>query len=125
MSLHLHGLDQVNLQILGLFLTSLKGSTILDLSFEPSSFAIQKFFTREKTVKWLVFVVLITADGTLEKKYNSSNGWEDLNSCINFVTSYTPIIIEDLATVGILEDRTLLAIGCYDPTNNLEELVVY
>lgn len=76
-------------------------------------------------MKWLVFVVLITADGTLEKKYNSSNGWEDLNSCINFVTSYTPIIIEDLATVGILEDRTLLAIGCYDPTNNLEELVVY
>jgi len=76
-------------------------------------------------MEWLVFVVLMTAQGDLEKKYNTANTFEDRKSCINMITSYTPIIIEDLETSGLLDNNTLLGIGCIEPITLQEELVVY
>lgn len=76
-------------------------------------------------MKWLVFVVLMTSTGEMDKKYNTANPFEDLKSCVTFVTSYTPIVIEDLESIGLLENNTLLGIGCFEPLSMKEELVIY
>jgi hypothetical protein len=67
----------------------------------------------------------MTADNEIDKKYNSANYFESLDSCKMFVSSYTPVIIKDLESVGLLEYNTLLGIGCFEPASMYEKLVIY
>lgn len=77
-------------------------------------------------MKWVVFVVLMTSEGMMEKKYNGGPGWTELPKCINFVTKNTPLVIENIEDNGLLDNgTTLLGIGCYERNLAIEELVIF
>ena len=77
-------------------------------------------------MKWVVFVVLMTSEGMMEKKYNGGPGWNELPKCIKFVTENTPLVLENIEDNGLLDNgTTLLGIGCYERNLAIEELVIF
>ena len=47
-------------------------------------------------MKWVLFVVLMNPDGSLDKVYNSASGWEDRIKCNEFVEFNHPKIIDSV-----------------------------
>lgn len=77
-------------------------------------------------MKWVVFVVLMTPSGEMNKMFNGGPGWSELPACIKFVTSQTPTVIQNIEDNGLLDGgKTLMGIGCYEKHLAIEELVIY
>ena len=77
-------------------------------------------------MKWVVFIVMMTSQGEMDKLYNDVTVWDELSVCTKFVTSQTNIIIENMAASGLFENNnTLLGIGCYSMSTEEEVLIVF
>ena len=77
-------------------------------------------------MKWVVFVVLMSSEGDLEKMFNGGPGWDALHKCREFVTASTPLILENIEQNGLLDNgNTLLGIGCYEKNLAHEELIIF
>tara|TARA_X000001382_G_scaffold124990_1_gene110061 strand:+ start:59 stop:298 length:240 start_codon:yes stop_codon:yes gene_type:complete len=75
-------------------------------------------------MKWVLFVVLMTPDGSLDKVYNSASGWEDRIKCNEFVEFNHPKIIDSVKTnYAMPQGTTIMGIGCLQPLTNQEDMV--
>ena len=72
-------------------------------------------------MKWVVFIVMMTSQGEMDKLYNDVTVWDELSVCTKFVTGYTNTIVENMAASGLFDNNnTLLGSGGSRNTNSAE-----
>jgi hypothetical protein len=75
-------------------------------------------------MKWVLFVVLMNPDGSLDKVYNSASGWEDRIKCNEFVELNHPKIIDSVKIHYTMpQGTTIMGVGCFQPLTKQEDMV--
>jgi len=84
----------------------------------------QKFFTKENFMKWVLLVVILHSDGSIEKVMNGGQGWEDRNLCRILVEQEYQIIAESVYNYFPMpQEAQIIGVGCYQPQTNQEDMV--
>ena len=77
-------------------------------------------------MKWVLLVVLMYPEGSIDKVMNRASGWEDRIKCNEFIESNHSMITESVKTHFAMPQGTaLMGIGCFQPLTNQEYMVKY